>query len=88
MGKTTYKAILDFGLLDVDHEGLSIDDDDVKFVGITSDMTVVDIGDNTNEDGSKKYGIGDNVCMDADYMSVARLFNSKFIEKKFIKTDN
>lgn len=88
MGKTTYKAILDFGLLDVDQEGLSIDDEEVKFVGITSDMTVVDIGDNTNKDGSKKYGIGDKVCMDADYMSVARLFNSKFIDKKFIKTDN
>jgi predicted amino acid racemase len=38
IGKTTYKAILDFGLLDVDQEGLTLDDDTIKFVGITSDI--------------------------------------------------
>jgi ornithine racemase len=85
IGKTTYKAILDFGLLDVDKEGLTPDDDKIKFVGITSDMTVVDIGDNKDEKGKKKYKIGDTICMDPNYISVARLLNSKFIAKEFIK---
>lgn len=84
LGKSTYKAILDFGLLDVNHEGLTFDDTDIKYVGITSDMTVIDIGNNKNDKNNKKYHIGDMICFDPDYMSVARLLNSKFIEKKYI----
>lgn len=85
IGKTTYKAILDFGLLDVDQEGLTSDDKNISFVGITSDMTVVDLGDNKDENGKKLYHIGDRICLDPNYIAVARLLNSKFIEKKFIK---
>lgn len=84
MGKTTYKAIMDFGLLDVDQEGLTADDKDLKFVGITSDMTVIDLGENLDEKGNKKYQVGDKICMDPGYIAVARLLNSKFIDKKFI----
>ncbi|PLW93413.1 MAG: amino-acid racemase [Marinilabiliales bacterium] len=84
IGKTAYKAILDFGLLDVDREGLTPDDKDITFVGITSDMTVVDIGDNKDENGKQKYKIGDKICLDPDYISVARLLNSRFIERKII----
>ncbi|MDD3511378.1 MAG: alanine racemase, partial [Fermentimonas sp.] len=36
--ETTVKAILDFGMLDVDDEDLTALDSDIKFVGITSDM--------------------------------------------------
>lgn len=84
LGKKAHKAILDFGLLDVGQEGLTPDDKAIKFVGITSDMTVVDLGDNVTKDGKQKYRIGDKLCMDADYISVARLLNSKYIEKTFI----
>ncbi len=84
LGRTTFKAILDFGLLDVDQEGLTADDPDIKFVGITSDMTVVDIGDNTDANGKTKYKVGDMICLDPSYIAVARLLNSKFIEKKFL----
>lgn len=83
-GKTAYKAILDFGLLDVDKEGLIINDKCIKFVGITSDMTVIDIGDNIDEFGNILYDIGDDICMNPNYMAVARLLNSKFIEKIII----
>ena len=83
--KKSYKAILDFGLLDVDQDGLESDDKDIKLVGITSDMTVVDIGDNRNIDNSVKYKVGDKLCLDPSYMAVARLLSSKFIEKVFIK---
>lgn len=83
-GQTTHKAILDFGLLDVDHEGLKSDDPNIKLVGITSDMTVVEIGDNIDENGEEKYRVGDKICLDPNYIAVARLLNSKFIDKKFI----
>jgi predicted amino acid racemase len=84
-GETTYKAILDFGLLDVDHEGLTSDDPQIKLVGITSDMTVVEIGDNIDEEGNEKYKVGDTICLDPNYIAVARLLNSKFIDKRFIQ---
>lgn len=83
--KKSYKAILDFGLLDVDQDGLVSDDKEIKLVGITSDMTVVDIGDNRNKNKSKKYKVGDHLCLDPSYMAVARLLSSKFIEKVFIE---
>ncbi|MBU0474358.1 MAG: alanine racemase [Bacteroidetes bacterium] len=84
-GRTTNKAILDFGLLDVDQDGLEANDKDIKLVGTTSDMTVVDIGENINIDGKQKYFIGDKICLNPNYISVARLLNSKFVDKKFIK---
>ncbi|MEA1899075.1 MAG: alanine racemase [Bacteroidota bacterium] len=84
LGRTSNKAILDFGLLDVDQEGLTPDDSDIKLVGITSDMTVIDIGNNKDENGKQKYHVGDKICLDPNYIAVARLLNSKFIEKKFI----
>ena len=81
---TTVKAILDFGMLDVDNGDLEAIDKDVKFVGITSDMMVVDIGSNKTKDGKKKYHVGDEILFKTNYMAVARLLNSKFIDKRFI----
>jgi predicted amino acid racemase len=87
IGKSTTKAILDFGLLDVDQEGLTADDEKIKFVGITSDMTVIDLGINKDESGKQKYKVGDMICFDPNYISVARLLNSKFIDRKYINPE-
>jgi len=84
VGESSYKAILDFGMLDVERSDIDPYDESIQFVGITSDMLVVDIGTNTNPDGSKKYSIGDKVYFKPNYMGVARLLNSKFISKKFV----
>jgi predicted amino acid racemase len=84
LGKTTNKAILDFGLLDVDEKNLTARDSKMKLVGTTSDMTVVDIGNNRDENDKQKYFIGDKICFDPNYIAVARLLNSKFVEKIFI----
>lgn len=84
IGETAHKAILDFGLLDVAQEDIVIEDKSIKFVGITSDMTVIDIGDNRTEDGKIKYKVGDSICLKPNYMAVARFLNSKFIDKTFI----
>ena len=52
--ETSVKAILDFGLLDVDKADIEVYDNDISFVGITSDMLVIDIGSNKTKDGKKK----------------------------------
>lgn len=78
---TSIKAILDFGLLDVDQKDLKFIDKTLEFVGITSDMLVIDLGENRNKQGKQKYKIGDKISFKPSYMAVARLLNSKFIEK-------
>jgi predicted amino acid racemase len=76
----SFKAILDFGLLDVYKEDIEAEDN-ISFVGITSDMLVIDIGDNKTASGKPKYKVGDKIKFKPNYMGVARLLNSKFIDK-------
>ncbi len=83
INQTAIKAILDFGLLDVDKADLEALDTDISFVGVTSDMLVVDLGNNLTKDGKKKYNIGDKIKFKPNYMAVARSLNSKFIAKRF-----
>ena len=83
INETSIKAILDFGLLDVDQNDIEFIDKELEYVGITSDMLVVDIGANKTKEGKKKYSIGDKIYFKPNYMAVARLLNSKFIDKKF-----
>ncbi|XOV68530.1 MAG: alanine racemase [Fluviicola sp.] len=79
----TYKAILDFGMLDVNQEDLVALDSDLHFVGITSDMTVIDLGSNKDANGNTRFKVGDTISFRLNYMAVARLLNSKFIDKVF-----
>lgn len=79
--ETSYKAILDFGLLDVDKKDIEVEDKDLSFVGITSDMLVIDVGTNRKASGQVKYKVGDKIRFKPNYMAVARLLNSKFIDK-------
>lgn len=83
-GEQSNKAILDFGMLDVNKEDVTPLDDGVDFVGITSDMTVVDIGTNKDEKGNDRFKVGDTISFRVNYMAVARLLNSKFIDKIFV----
>lgn len=82
-GDFSIKAILDFGMLDVDRSDIEPLNEDLSFVGITSDMLVVDLGENQDEQGNQKYKVGDQVTFKPSYMAVARLLNSKFIDKVF-----
>lgn len=74
----THKAIVDFGILDVDFNDINTKDDKLTFVGSTSDMTVYEIPNNKN---NPAYNVGDTIDFSATYMGVAKLMNSKFIEK-------
>jgi len=83
INETSVKAILDFGLLDVAKEDIEAQDSSLSFVGIISDMLVVDLGKNRTNEGKRKYKVGDEILFTPNYMSVARLLSSKFIGKRF-----
>jgi predicted amino acid racemase len=76
-GRTTYRAIIDVGLLDVDEPHITPLDSSLKIVGGSSDMFVVDLLDNP-----KNYKVGDLLEFKMDYMGVLRVLNSKYIEKR------
>lgn len=77
MSEPVYKAIMDFGMLDVDVKNIKAKKNDVVFVGTSSDMTVYSLG--TEDRG---YKVGSTVKFKPDYTGVARLMTSKFISKK------
>ncbi|MFA8436324.1 MAG: alanine racemase [Marinifilaceae bacterium] len=79
LGNTSYRAILDLGLLDVEESHLSLMDSDLQFAGASSDMLVVDLGTN-----QKQYKTGDLVELKMDYMGTLRAISSKYIEKKVV----
>lgn len=77
VGKTTYRAIIDMGLLDVDQKHIEPVDPNISFVGASSDMLVIDLGEN-----HKGYKVGDLLEFTMDYMGVLRIINSKYIDKR------
>lgn len=80
-GKTTIRAIIDIGLLDIDMKHLDPVDTDIKYAGATSDMVVLDLGENP-----KNYKVGDLIEFTMDYMGIVRIMNSKYIEKRTVES--
>lgn len=80
----SYKAILDFGILDVDVNEITPVNNSVHFIGTTSDLTVYDLGNNRNSSKKEGYQVGDKIHFHPTYMGVARLMNSKFVTKDVI----
>ncbi|MCB0795745.1 MAG: alanine/ornithine racemase family PLP-dependent enzyme [Flavobacteriales bacterium] len=76
LGRTSYRAILDMGLLDVDPSHLTPMDDRVKILEASSDMLVLDLGTNP-----ARYKVGDLVDFAPDYMATLGVMNSRYIEK-------
>lgn len=79
--ETSLRAILDFGMLDVDVKDIEPTDKALRFVGTTSDMSVYDFELNKEK---ISYHVGHKVHFKPNYMAVARLLNSKFIETKLL----
>lgn len=77
IGKTSFRAILDMGLLDVDVEHLTLVDSDIEIAGASSDMLVIDLKEN-----EKGYKVSDLIEFKMDYMGILRVLNSKYIEKR------
>lgn len=79
-GKTTIRAILDIGLLDVEYAHIFPDDTSVSCMGASSDMLVVNLEENKNN-----YTVGDMLTFRMDYMGAFRLMNSMYIEKRVVE---
>lgn len=76
IGKTSYRAIIDIGLLECNPQFLIPEDDSVKIIEASSDMLVLDLGRNT-----KKYKVGDLVSFQLKYMGALGIMNSNYIQK-------
>lgn len=79
IGKTSNRALIDIGLLDVDVKHLVPADTGIAIAGATSDMIVLDLG--TNDKG---YGVGSLIELKLDYMGIVRIMNSKYIDKRIV----
>jgi len=78
-GKTSYRAILDLGLLDINPEFLFPEDPELKVINASSDMLIIDLGQNMHG-----YKVGDLLSFRLKYMGALSLFNSDYVEKKVI----
>ena len=79
-GKNHIRGILDIGLLDISKtEFLIPEDNEIIFIGASSDMLVIDLSNTT-----KNYKVGDLVSFKMKYMGALGLLNSDYIEKKLV----
>lgn len=78
-GKTSFRAILDVGLLDIDPKYLILGDPEMEILGASSDMLIVNLGLNKNG-----YKVGDTLNFNLKYMGALSLLNSNYIEKSVV----
>ncbi len=78
-GKTSWRALVDVGLLDINPEFLTPVNRKMRIVGASSDILALDLGQSPG-----KYKVGDMIPFRLKYMGALGLFNSDYIEKKLI----
>ncbi|NVK50467.1 MAG: alanine/ornithine racemase family PLP-dependent enzyme, partial [Cyclobacteriaceae bacterium] len=78
-GRTSFRAIVDIGLLDVDPKYLLPTDESIEILGASSDMLIMNLGNNPN-----KYKVGDVLTFDLKYMGALGILNSNYVDKKVI----
>jgi predicted amino acid racemase len=78
-GKTSFRAILDIGLLDVDPKYLIATDQEIEILGASSDMLIVNLGENKHN-----LKVGETLSFKLKYMGALALMNSNYIEKEVI----
>lgn len=78
-GKTSYRAIIDIGTLDIRTDFLIPDDSKLTIVNASSDMLIIDLG-NTK----KNYKVGDYMSFKLKYMGVLGAMSSDYIEKRVV----
>ncbi|MFH2096211.1 MAG: alanine racemase [Bacteroidota bacterium] len=78
-GKTSWRAILDIGLLDINTEHMFPIGRNINISGASSDMIVVDLGRN-----SGNFRVGDLIPFRLSYMGVLSVMSSDYIEKRIV----
>ncbi len=78
-GKTSYRAILDIGLLDIDPDYIEPEDEKVTIAGASSDMLIMDLGESR-----LNYKVGDLISFRLQYMGALALLNSNYIGKNVV----
>ncbi|MBW3518667.1 alanine racemase [Flavobacterium sp. NKUCC04_CG] len=76
-GSINYRAIIDLGLLDIEIDHITPADSNMKIVGASSDMIVIDLDQNQH-----KVKVGDLIPFKMNYMGILRIMNSDYVEKK------
>ncbi|MFN3528777.1 MAG: alanine racemase [Bacteroidia bacterium] len=80
-GLTSFRAIIDIGVLDIDPKYLIMPHQTVKVIGSSSDMIVLDLGNNPEQ-----LKVGDQVAFQLKYMGALSLMNSYYVEKRVIES--
>lgn len=75
-GKTSYRAILDIGHLDINPDYLININNDIEIIDASSDMLILDVGNNENN-----YKVGDFIRFRLKYMGALGIMNSNYIDK-------
>lgn len=76
-GKTSTRAIVDIGLLDIDHKDILPMSPEIEIIGASSDMLILELGENPDN-----YAVGDTINFSMNYMAVLRAMNSDYVDKK------
>ncbi len=76
---SSFKAVLDFGILDVDADYLIPEDESITFFGNSSDLSVYDLGQNPGN-----YKTGDVIRFKLSYLAVAKLMYSQYVQKDIV----
>lgn len=78
-GQRGYRALISIGHLDTDIGGLVPLNDKYRIAGASSDITVINIGD---DPGGLK--VGDTIKFRVNYSALLRLMNDKYIDKEVV----
>lgn len=76
---TSHRAIIDVGLLDVDESNITPTSSDIKIVGASSDVMVLDLGENASN-----YKVGSIIEFNLNYMGILRLMNCDYVNKHVV----
>jgi predicted amino acid racemase len=79
IGKKSFRAIIDIGLLDINPDYLIPYDNNFELTGASSDMLVFDIGKNESN-----LNAGDTVKFKLTYMGALGVLNSFYVEKLLV----
>ncbi|MFD2244879.1 alanine racemase [Pontibacter ruber] len=78
-GKTSHRAILDVGLLDINPKYLIPQDSSLNIIGASSDMLIVELGAN-----EQNYKVGNELKFNLRYMGALSILNSRYISKEVV----